>query len=65
MKSLGGILGNDVATEGGLDELELIEAQAGDASMVGVLDFIAVAERGAQDADGIGPVTLNFEMNAA
>jgi hypothetical protein len=30
-----------------------------------MFDFIAVAEGGAQDADGFSPVSLDFEMNAA
>jgi hypothetical protein len=28
-----------------------------------VLDFVALAEGGAQDPDGIGAVSLDFEMN--
>jgi hypothetical protein len=58
-------LRNDVAAEGGLNELELIEGQAGDAAVIGVLDFVALAERGAQHADRISPVSLDFEMNGA
>jgi hypothetical protein len=64
LKGLGRILGNDVAAEGGLNELELIEGQAGDAAVIGVLDFVALAVGGAQDADRVGAVRLDFEMNA-
>jgi hypothetical protein len=65
LKGLGRILGNDVAAEGGLNEFELIEGQAGDAAVVGVLDFVALAEGGAQDPDRIGAVSLDFEMNGS
>lgn len=65
MKGLGRILRNDIAAEGGLDEFELIEDQPGDAAVIGVFDFVAIAEGGAQDADRAGPVSLDFEVNAS
>jgi hypothetical protein len=65
LEGLGGILRNDVAAKSGLNEFELIEGQAGDAAMVGVLNLVALAKGGAQDADRIGPVSLDFEMDAS
>ena len=65
MKCLGRIFGNHVAAEGCLNEFELIQRQAGDATVVGVLDLVALAEGRAQDADRIGPMSLDLEMDRA
>ena len=54
---------NDVPAEGGLDELELLQRQAGDASVVGVFDRAVLAIGGAQDAVDGGAMLLDFEMN--
>jgi hypothetical protein len=44
---------------------ESLERNAGDAAMGGVDDFArnGISEGGAQEADGIGAMALNFEMN--
>lgn len=60
-----GVLGHDLTTEGRLNELELIELQPGDATVIGMFDFAIFAERRAQDADGIGAVALNFQVDGA
>ncbi len=39
MESLGRILGEDLAAEGGLDELELVQGQAGEATVIFMFDF--------------------------
>ena len=65
LKCLGRILRNHVAAEGCLNEFELIQRQAGDATVVGVLNLVALAEGRAQDADRMGPMSLNLEMDRA
>ena len=63
MKCLWRILRNHVAAEGCLNEFELIQSQAGDATVVVVLNFVALPERRTQDAHRIGPMRLNLEMD--
>ena len=63
MEGLGRVFGNHFAAEGSLDEFELVQRQAGDAAVILVFDGVALAERRAQNADGIGAMSLNFEMN--
>jgi hypothetical protein len=65
LKSLGRIFGNDLAAKGGADEFELIQSQAGDTAVVGMLDFAVLAEGGAQDADRLGSMGLDLEMDRA
>ena len=60
---MGWILGNNLAAKGRLNEFELIQAQASDSTVVGVFDLLAVAEGGAQDADGFGAMSLDLEMD--
>jgi hypothetical protein len=48
-----------------LNEFELFEVQAGKAAMVGVHDLTLVAERGAENADGVKAVGLDFEVQWA
>jgi hypothetical protein len=43
----------------------LIQSQAGDATVVGVLNLVALAEGRAQDAHRMGPMSLNLEMDRA
>ena len=65
MKCLGRILRNHVAAEGCLNKFELIQSQAGDATVVVVLNFVALPEGRTQDAHRIGPMSLNLEMDRA
>jgi hypothetical protein len=65
LKGVGVALGQSLAGEGGLNEFELFEAQAGEAAMVGVHDFALVAERGAENADGVKAVGLDLKVDGA
>ena len=65
LKCLGRILRNHVAAEGCLNEFELIQSQAGDATVVGVLDLAVLAEGRAQEADRLSSMGLDLEMNRA
>jgi hypothetical protein len=53
-----------LAAEGGLEQLELREAQAGEPPVGGMFDFAVLPEGGADEADGVAPVVLNFEVEA-
>lgn len=59
------VLGQDVVAQGGLDVEQGDERQAGEASVLLVLDLAigGIAKGGAQDADGIFPVALDFEVD--
>ena len=48
-----------------MNEFELIQRQASDATVVGVLNLVALAEGRAQDAHRMGPMSLNLEMDRA
>jgi hypothetical protein len=63
LKRVGVALGQSVSGEGGLNESELFEAQAGEAAMVGVHDSARLAEGGAEDAHGVAAVGLDFKMD--
>jgi hypothetical protein len=65
LKRVGVALGQSFSGEGGLNEFELFEVQAGDATMVGVHDFARLAEGGAENTDGAKAVGLDFEVNRA
>src|SRR5664279_2295289 len=65
LKGVGVALGQSLSGEGGLNEFELFEVQAGKAAVVGVHDFALVAERGAENADGVKAVGLDFEVKWA
>ena len=65
LKGVGVALGQSLAGEGGLNEFELFEAQAGEAAMVGVHNFALVAERGAENADGVKAVGLDLKVDGA
>ena len=65
LKRVGVALGQSLSGESGLDEFELIEVQAGEPTMVGVPDFALEAEGGAENADGVKAVGLDFEMKWA
>lgn len=65
MESVRGIFGNDLTAESRLDELELFESQARDASVIGVFDEAILAVRGAKNAVEGGAMFLDLEMNAA
>jgi hypothetical protein len=60
----GRALRDHLAAEGGLQQLELREAQAGEAAVGGMFDFAVLAIRGADEADGVASVVLNFEVEA-
>src|ERR1019366_1090891 len=61
LKRVGGALGQSLSGEGGLNEFELFEVPAGETAMVGVHDFALVAERGAENADGVKAVGRSEE----
>jgi hypothetical protein len=65
LKGIGVALGQSLSGEGGLNEFELIEVQAGEATVVGVHDFACLAEGGAENADGVEAVGLDFEVKRA
>ena len=65
LKRVGVALGQSLSGEGGLNEFELFEVQAGEAAMVGVHDFALVAERGAKNADGVKAVGLDLKVYGA
>jgi hypothetical protein len=65
LKRVGVALGQSLSREGGLNEFELIEVQAGEATMVGVHDLTGLAEGGAENADGVEAVGLDFEVKRA
>src|SRR3977135_3408742 len=52
-------LGNDIAAEGSLQQFELLQSQAGDAAVGGVLDFAMLAIGRTDEADRITAVALN------
>jgi hypothetical protein len=62
LERVGVTLGQSLSGEGGLNEFELFEVQAADAAMVGVHDFALLAEGGAENADGVKAVGLDFEV---
>jgi hypothetical protein len=45
-----------------LEQFEFIQSQAGNAPVVGMFDFTALAVGGADETDRITPVGLNFEV---
>jgi hypothetical protein len=63
LKRVGVALGQSLPGEGGLNEFELFQVQAGEATMVGVHDFARLAERGTKDTHGVEAVSLDFEMD--
>jgi hypothetical protein len=65
LKRVGVALGQSLSSEGGLNEFELFEAQAGEAAMVGVHDFALLAEGGAENADGAKAMGLDFKVYGA
>jgi hypothetical protein len=65
LKRIGVALGQSLSGEGGLNAFELMEVQAGEAAMVGVQDFAQVAERGAENADGVKGVGLDLNLDKA
>ena len=64
-QGVGVALGQGLSGEGGLDEFEVFQAQTGDAALVGVQDFAVLAKGGAEDADGVAAVGLDFEVQTA
>ena len=46
-----------------LNEFELLQSQSRDATVVGVFDLVALAEGGAQEADRVGAMSLDLEMD--
>jgi hypothetical protein len=63
LEGVGVAFGQSLSGEGGLNEFELFQAQAGDPTVVGVEDLAVLAEGGAEEADGVGAVGLNFEVD--
>ena len=64
LERLGGALRDHLPAEGGLQQLDLGEAQAGEAAVGGMFDLTVLAIRGADEADGVTPVVLDFEVEA-
>ena len=64
-EGIGVVLGQDVVTQGGLDVEEGGEWQASEAAVLPMFDLAVgrVAEGGAQDADGVLAVALDFEVD--
>jgi hypothetical protein len=62
LKRVGVALGQSLSSEGGLNEFELFETQAGEAAVVGVHDFALLAEGGAENADGAKAMGLDFKV---
>jgi hypothetical protein len=62
LKCVGVALGQSLSGEGGLNEFELFQVQAAEAAMVGVHGFARLAEGGTENADGVKPVGLDFEV---
>ena len=65
LKRVGVALGQSLSREGGLNEFELFQVQAGDAAMIGVHDFALLAEGGAENADGAKAMGLDFKVYGA
>ena len=65
LERVGVALGQSLSGESRLDEFELLQVQAGDAAMVGVQDVALEAEGGAEEADRVEAVGLDFEMDRA
>jgi hypothetical protein len=61
---LSGAFGHDLTAEGGLEQFKLRQAQAGEPPVGGMFDFAVLAEGGADEADGVAPVVLDFEVEA-
>ena len=55
---------HDIAAKSGLEHFELIQGQTRNAAVAGVFDFALRAVGGADDADWITAVALNFEVKA-
>ena len=62
---MGELRGMTSLAEGSLDKFELVQGEAGDASVVFMLDITVLAIGGAQDADGNGTVGLDFKVDGA
>jgi hypothetical protein len=61
-ESVGGAFSNDVAAEGGLDELEFVQRQAGNTAVIGMDDFTVGAERRADNAVVLGAMSLDLQV---
>src|SRR5262249_12868206 len=58
-------LKHHIATKGGLEHFELVQRQARNAAVGGVVDFALRAVGGADDADRITAVELKLESGGA
>jgi hypothetical protein len=57
--------GNDAFAEGELEELELLQRTAGDASVLGMPNLPVLAKRGAQNSDRALAGGLDLEVQIA
>src|SRR5271165_6207097 len=62
LEILCGALGHDIATEGSLQQFELLSGKASDADVGGMFDFALLAKGGADKADRSTAVALDFEV---
>ena len=62
LEILCGALGHDIATEGSLQQFELLKGKASDAAVGGMFDFALLAKGGTDKADRSPAVALDFEV---